>query len=70
MLSREESVLPIVGFQEDEQYEWEEELDIGEENDLEFDDEDEEYVDEYEEYEEEFSDDDEPRRERRHAEWE
>ena len=68
MLSRELSVLPIVDFQDDEEYEWEEELDLDEDDEYEFDDEDED--DEYAEYEEEFGDDDEPRRGRRPAEWE
>ncbi len=67
MLSREESVLPIVDLQDDDEMEWEEESDIEEEDgEQEIDDED----DEYEEYEDEFADEDEPRRKRRHAEWE
>jgi hypothetical protein len=71
MLSRELSVLPIVDYQDDEELDWEEELEVDDDEDeaedYEFDDDD--YEDEYAEYEDEFADDDEPRRSRRPAEW-
>ena len=67
MLSWEASVSPIVDQLEEEDDPWATDFEEDDEKDL--DDEDDELENEYEEYEEEFAYDDEPKHDRRPAEW-
>ena len=69
MLSWEASVSPIVDQLEKEDDAWEDAEDFEEDDEKDLDDEDDELEAEYEEYEEESAYDDQPKHDRRPAEW-